>query len=283
MAAQGFAAYLEFTRRRGAFMTHTQRVRSTRRSLLGSAAASMALVLVLVGAASAQGSADKEGEAVFRGVVLDAATRNFVEGARVLLEGSRGGTLTDSLGAFEVVTKLGSQRLTVEQYGYEAVVISVIVDGAPREPFEVALQPKPVMLDGVTVVAERLETMQRRLRSRRRAAAVSVRDFDLDRLMTSHSWDMEDFLRFEASVHIVSCARGSISSRCVLRRGSRSAPKIYVDEAPIVGGLDQLASYTPQEFFLVEVYAGGLVIRAYSHWFMERMARSPIALLPWEW
>jgi hypothetical protein len=58
---------------------------------------------------------------------------------------------------------------------------------------------------------------------------------------------------------------------------------VYIDEVRTIGGLDQLQDYLPQDFYLVEAYGGGLQIRAYTHHFMDRMARRPMALLPVFW
>jgi hypothetical protein len=66
----------------------------------------------------------------------------------------------------------------------------------------------------------------------------------------------------------------------VLRRGSLAQPKVYIDEAPVIGGLSFLAMFKPYELYAVEVFSGGLEIRAYTHWYMERMAEEPRLLWP---
>jgi hypothetical protein len=58
---------------------------------------------------------------------------------------------------------------------------------------------------------------------------------------------------------------------------------VYIDEALLVGGLLQLETYRPHELYLVEVYSSGSEIRAYTHHFVERMARTPQALIPIIW
>jgi hypothetical protein len=148
------------------------------------------------------------------------------------------------------------------------------------EPVQIGLEPKPVMLDGISVVADRIELMQRRLTSRRRAFAQASRAFEQDRLMRSAAFDMAEFLYLEASLAPAPCGRGRLGSACVLRRGQSIEPRVYIDEAPVLGGLEQLASYQPHDLYLVEVYSLGLEIRAYTHMFMERMARRPMPLIP---
>ena len=78
----------------------------------------------------------------------------------------------------------------------------------------------------------------------------------------------------------VPCAGLAMAVSCITRRGAARAPKVYIDEAPVIGGLDQLALYKPHELYLLEVYAGGSEIRAYTHQFMDRMARRTQALIP---
>lgn len=98
--------------------------------------------------------------------------------------------------------------------------------------------------------------------------------------MRSAAFDMAEFLYLEASLYPAPCRRGRLGSACVLRRGQPIEPRVYIDEAPVAGGLEQLATYQPHDLYLVEVYSLGLEIRAYTHMFMERMARRPMVLIP---
>ena len=215
-----------------------------------------------------------------RGVVRDAATRRNLEGARVSIEGSRVRALTDSRGAFEVIGEVGPQRLTVEQFGYVGVVVEVEVEAEPGAAVEVALDPEPFMLDGITVLADGLEEMERRIVRRRNAAAISVRAFELDDLMSSPAWNIDELMSFETTVRMVPCPTASNSFLCIQRRGRVVSPTVCFDEVRLFGGLDVLANYPLHQFYLVEVFGGGTLIKVYTHWFMERVARSPRALFP---
>ena len=88
------------------------------------------------------------------------------------------------------------------------------------------------------------------------------------------------FLETEGSLHLVGCAARGGTGACVMRRGRATEPRVYIDEAPIIGGIDVLATFLPCELYLVEVYSAGLEIRAYTHWYMERMAGRPGMLFP---
>lgn len=253
-----------------------------RGSSVGGAAATLALLAGVLTAAPV-GAQDRDSaseEVALRGVVRDALTGTPLFGARVQLLGRRGGTLTDSLGFFALDgVEVGFQELTVEQYGFEGILAELDVRPG-MVPIALELNPKPVMLDGISVVSDRLQQMQERLRSRRRAVATATRAFELDRLTRSASADMMEFLRLESGLHLTACGGRRISSLCLFRRGQWVEPRIFIDEVPAFGGMDQLASYRPHELYLIEVYGSGIEIRAYTHNFMERMARRPVALMP---
>jgi hypothetical protein len=224
---------------------------------------------------------DRPDEGILAGVVVDAVSGRPIPGALVVLDDERRAVLTDSLGAFDFGTMDGGPvSLVARRYGYVMQGVDAVLPAGQRLEVEIPLPPEAVLLDGFDVVAERLQTMDQRLRSRRHATPASVRAFEQDRLVQSASRDFLEFLRFEASLYTQPCGRVSFASACVLRRGRLVAPRVYIDEVPIMGGLDHLASFQPYDLYLVEVYSSGQEIRAYTHLFMDRMARRPMALFP---
>jgi hypothetical protein len=235
--------------------------------------------VTLLSALAAQPLVAQDGPTL-RGMVVDAPSGTPLSGARIRIAELRRGTLTGDDGSFELAdVEIGVYLLAVEQYGYEPIEARVELR-PDDEPLRIGLEPKPVMLDGISVVADRLQLMERRLTSRRRAYARSSRAFEQDRLMRSAAFDMAEFLMLEGSMTPVRCRSRRLGSLCILRRGQAVESTVYIDEAPIPGGLEQLATYQPHDLYLVEVYAEGQEIRAYTHLFMERMARRPMALVP---
>ena len=235
----------------------------------------------LAGQSPGERAADAPEVAPLHGIVVDAVTGTRLEGARVQIVGNPRGTLTDSAGTFRFdAVPTGPQRVLIEHYGFEGLTLSLSLEPEPAGPFRILLTPLPVMLEGLEVVTGRLELMEARMERRRLATGSSVRSFELARLTTSPSPDLLDFLRFESSLHTMPCERVSLADLCVFRRGRPIRPRVFIDEVPAIGGIDQLSTYRPQDFYLVEVYASGLQIRAYTHYFMERMARQPVALRP---
>ncbi len=231
--------------------------------------------LLAVGATplAAQQPEGGEDAVTLRGVVLDEVSGGPVVGAAIGIEGVRAIRVTDRDGRFqfpEVPT--GQLHLAVQQLGYAELHVHLDVAHDP-DPLEIHLQPDPVVLEGITVMTDRLQ-------SRRNALGVTVRTYDDERLMSSAAWDVYDFLRTHSALHVVPCSGRMSATQCVHARGQLTAPEVYIDETRAIGGLDQLGMYRLHEMHLIEVIAGGRQIRAYTHHFMERLARSPQALLP---
>lgn len=224
---------------------------------------------------------DRPNEGSVGGVVVDALTGAPIAGALVVVDDERRAVLTDSLGAFDFGwMESGPITLTARRYGYEPQGMHAVVPRAGELVIEFPLPPEAVLLDGLEVVTERLQTMDQRLMSRRLALAASSRAFEQERLVRSGARDFLEFLQLEAALRTQPCGRRAFGAQCVWRRGRPVQPRVYVDEIPILGGLDHLASYQPYDLYLVEVYGAGVEIRAYTHLFMERMARRPVALMP---
>lgn len=209
---------------------------------------------------------------VLTGTVRDAASGTPVRGAFVSLAGEDWGVLTDEAGAFALPdVSPATQSVEVEAMGYVDLRLTArLVEG---EPLIIDLAPKPVVLEGLRIVADRFER-------RRKATPVSVQVADRDALLNSGTGDLMQFLQSRLGVFITSACGSSFSFYCVRARGRTVAPVVYIDEFPAIAGLDQLAAYQPHELFMVEVYGRGRHIRAYTSWFMERAAEQRLNAIP---
>ena len=238
------------------------------------------------------------------GVVRDEVTGTPVAGAAVYLEGENYGALTDSLGAFRIDgVPADSQTVVATQLGYWEIAAEVDVPDAGAI-IEIDLKPRPILLDGVTAVADNIETMVRRLQTRRRSLPYQTRAFDQERLLRSASPSVLDFLWRETNLsrrpcpfgvgvtyaswrpgrrlgawNLPSQVPGALASYCILRRGHVISPRVYIDEVPAIRGLDALENYSTTQIYELEVYSQGAEIRAYTYSFMQRMAREPRALI----
>jgi hypothetical protein len=56
--------------------------------------------------------------------------------------------------------------------------------------------------------------------------------------------------------------------------------QVYIDDRPAFGGMEELETYAPHELYALESYAGGRMVRAYTMWFMEDLARKKRRLDP---
>ena len=225
-----------------------------------------------------------------RGAVYDAVSGMAIPGAAVLIDAEGHGGLSDSSGVFVVEdVTAGPQVVSIRQIGYEAKAVAVTVSGHEDELVEVALTPKPFMLDGITAVARNIETMEIRLRSRRGSASVFrglIGAFDKEALLASGAETGLEFLDRHTFVRTMTCPLGGSAHFCIARGGRIGEPTVYIDEVYAPGGLDALELFPTSALYLVEVYSSGSEIRAYTYDFMERTARKPVALIPallWRW
>jgi hypothetical protein len=216
-------------------------------------------------------TADERAPFALVGTLTDASGQPLV-GAFVSLADSEWGSLTNEAGRFRLpnVTP-GEVSLSAELIGYETLVWSGRV--SHDAPLTLTLESKPILLEGLNVVTDRFET-------RRRGTATSVRWFDRSALATSPQDNALDFLATRGLTRTP--CRGVWSSECFIVRGRATEPVVWVDEAPVIGGMDYLRGIPPHELYMVEVYASGRHIRAYTSHFMERAAKiriRPAALL----
>jgi hypothetical protein len=241
-------------------------------------AVALVFLALAVPAAAQRSLREANARTVFEGVVVDKLHGDPLPNAVVLMVDEDRGMLTDSLGRFRFAdVELGPQLVAVKQYGYAEVNLDLdLAEG--QGPHRIELDPGPLAIEGFTVIARNIASMTAQLETRRKAYPGSVRAHDQSRLASSGADDVIDFLQMEGGIHVYRCGR--MSGACIFRRGAVAEPRVYIDEARVLGGLEFLAMFKPYELYLVEVFSGGAEIRAYTHWYMERMAEQPRLLWP---
>lgn len=215
-------------------------------------------------------------EPVLVGRVIDAGTGTPLLGAFVHFHGEEWGVLTDTDGRFRLPgIPEGALTLGVEHLGYVDLVEEVSV---PRggESVVLALMPDPILLEGIQVVMDRFER-------RRRAHAFSVQVLDRAELVESSAFDLVDLIQSRSFLNPTHCPFGMVETLCAVVRGRIRPVSVYVDEMPMIGGLDFLTMVEPHELHMVEVYYSRGHVRIYTEGFMERLSRRPMALLPIGW
>lgn len=228
-----------------------------------------ALLAVLIGAvatatsAAAQEAAGPSAVPV-SGQVVDRSTGQPLAGAFVELDGARLETLTDEQGRFTFrKVRPGEHTVAVSLLGYAELEHKLTV-AAGQPAVALALEPDPVLLEGLTVNLNVLEMRRNRI-------AVASRAFDRAEIRRSAVANMEAFVRGRGGVQAVSCRR-SFADSCVYSRGRFEPVAVFLDEMPI-HSLDHLTAVQPEEVERVEVYQNGRQVRVYTSWFMEQVAR----------
>lgn len=208
------------------------------------------------------------------GTVVDAENGSALAGAWVSLTDSEWGSIADSEGRFRIPDlSEGPVALSVEQLGYETLSWQGEVSDA-TEPIVLEVTPRPLVLEGLSVVSDRF-------RSRRNAVTTTAFAYGTQELATASQRTALDFIALRGGSWPVDCAgvRGNV---CLIVRGRTIHPTVFIDEAPVLGGLEYLNALAPHEFYMIEIYGSGRHIRAYTPGFMERAAKrrlQPIALL----
>lgn len=206
------------------------------------------------------------------GIVRDAVSGAGVPRPALSIEGRRIGR-SNGDGTFHIERlAVGRHLLLVEGLGYESLYVPLNLTG-PADPLLLALDPDPLLLEGIAVVTETLD-------KRRRAYAWGpVRTWTEEQLHESPAADVVQLLETKYSLHIVPCSSGG--GDCLSGRAGRAvSPRVILDEMPLPCGLATLRTYHPTELHLLEVYDRGGQIRVYTRDYMTRTGRRPEGLIP---
>ena len=238
-------------------------------------AASLALVALLFASATTARAQDARAPRFpVTGVVVDSLTGEPLTSATIELEELRRSTVTEADGRFAVQrVPRGGYLVTVRQLGYRVHRRFVQVADTV-ELGRVALIPEPVVLEALKVTYSRFET-------RRRAAAISVRFYDRRQLALAAAPNAFEFVRSRVGMAETSCLSAvSMTSDfdrgCFRIRGAPAQVAVWIDERPAIGGISELETYDTSELHSLEVYGGGRMIRAYTMWYMEAVARGRV-------
>jgi hypothetical protein len=208
-----------------------------------------------------------------------------------------GSASSDPEGVFRIDdVQTGRYLLRVQALGYHGQYVALDVT-APPPTLDLALEPD-------TVVQKGLAQFTRSLRSRRNYLPGSNRSFGQEQLHYTAAVSAAHFLDSDANVSLLPCPAGKddgaesaaaaaagqsttgqspvaeggaapVGGSCVMWHGGIIEPQVYVDELPMMAGLEVLASYHPSELHSIEVFNEGATIRAYTYEFMQKMAVRP--------
>lgn len=200
------------------------------------------------------------------GAVVDRASQQPVTAARVWFRDRPLAAYTDAEGRFTVkgVTP-GTHVVRVDRIGYQSVEATWEV-GEGGATFTVPLTADALMLPELVARVDELE-------QRRNAAPVSVRVIPQERLAGSGANTALEVLG-DQGLRPMNCQWGP--NMCARVRGRVSRVRLFIDENLAVAGLAELNTYRPQDFYMMEVFGGGAMVRAYTLAYMERAARHKV-------
>ena len=252
------------------------------RTVLPGVAVFVAAAVVATNAAVEAGAQE---QVVFAGQVVDTYLGQPVSDVLIVLpnarkpDGSAVAGVTDESGRFSIAdVPTGPNEVAVSRIGYaELVQVLDIQDGLF---VEVALIPKPMVLEGIEVYVDRLE-------SRLRSVPFSSNAHTETDLRFSPDLNVAEYLDSRPGFSFVPCfdgASGSVFTRqrdCIRTRGvTPQRPKVFIDDAPAFGGVQELATLPTTEVYRVEVIRGCAQIRVYTISYAEGTASNPRPLLP---
>ncbi len=248
----------------------------------------VATLAVLVGGAGTGAVAQQRSLApvTFQGQVIDTYWGEPVEGAVVRLEGTRrpDGSLilgaTDESGNFSIAeVPPGPSQVSVSRIGYADLI--QVLDIREGQFIEVAVIPKPVVLEGIEVYVDRLETRIREL-------PYLTNTYSEVALKFAPDLSVAQYLDSQPGFEFVPCfedysGTGLFTQRrnCMRGRGATpQRPRIFIDDAPAFGGVPELASLPTTAIYRVEVIRGCGQIRIYTNTYVEGTVTRPRPLTP---
>lgn len=207
-----------------------------------------------------------DGFGALTGRVTEGSTGQPMAGVVVWLSSEERGASSDSLGRFLVPeVPYGPQLIHVERAGYGRQYIPVQL-GSSWTPIEIVLQPDLSVLEALPIVSARL-------RARRNMYERIVTVHDTERLIREGVGDIREYIQKYTLVNVIPCSGDTMSFWCIGVGGRPVEPQVCVDGWLEWGGLDVLQRFSPNELHLLEVFAvEGLIIRAYTHTYMETLA-----------
>jgi len=223
----------------------------------------------------------------FTGQVLDTYWGRPVEGAVLRVRGAvrQDSTVimgvTDATGHFNIErVPPGPSEVEVTRIGYADLI--QVLDIQAGQFVEVAVIPKPVVLEGIEVYVDRLE-------ARVRALPHIVETYEETALRAAPDLDVARYLDSQPGFAFVACFEGAASSvgavrpapECMRTRGTLAErPRIFIHDAPAFGGVRELASIPTTEVYRVEVIRGCAQIRIYTVTYTEETAVRRRPLVP---
>ncbi len=172
----------------------------------------------------------------------------------------------------------GEWHLIIEQLGYHTSETEAAL--APGNEVLVHLRPDPVALEGFRVRTR----SERLLDERSRKVPYRVTTLGPDIFSEAIQVDPASIFRGRSDAAIVPCdRRDTIESQtpgCMWYRGNIVRLDVYMDEGLLLGGMEELSMYMPEDIHSMEWIRHMKMLRVYTHRFVEKLDDSRISLTP---
>jgi hypothetical protein len=203
------------------------------------------------------------------GVVVDVESNAPIAGALVELPDAGRKMVTNVEGRFVFLDiPAGEQLWRIQMLGYATWEERTAV--GHLDALRIGLLPRPVELERISVVVDRLE-------ARRRLATVNVVAVDREELVSSTRGSATDVVRSRIPYITTRCEGSDLDMPwefCIKYRGGVVRPVVFLDERRVP--MEVIFFFHPAELYAVEIYGGALgryaapQIRIYTTDFLKR-------------
>lgn len=195
-----------------------------------------------------------------RGSVSDSRSGAPIIGARVAVPSLRTAVATDSMGRFIIELPAGAHVFEFDRLGYARLSEEVeLVEG---DRLDVVLLPRSVMLEAITVSANKLTER------RNRVPVASLATTHEEIAMAGYSNAAQAaMLKF----NFQECPP-ELPDSCVFSRGRRQGIVVYINEVRAYGGVEQLRGIPPGDIYMLEWFPQNTMLRVYTVNYIEALA-----------
>lgn len=231
----------------------------------GSGAITASLLVAVLFAADAQAQDTVPSHADVTGVVVDIESNQPIPGAIVELPDIGRRTITNAQGRFVLLdVPVGEQVWRSHMLGYATWEERTIVEHL--DVLRIGLLPRPIELEGISVVVDRLK-------ERRRTAGVTVVAVGREDLVRSTWSSAGELMRSRMPYITVKCPPRPVPGQspdeplpphppagdvpwefCIKYRGDIVRPIVFLDERRVP--TEVVSSYHPAELYAIEIFAG---------------------------
>ena len=218
---------------------------------------------------------------VLAGQIVDALTETPVISAVIKVPELRRYVFSDVNGRFAFPDfPEGSWDIVVEMLGYHTLDGPVTV--AEGNGLLLRLNPDPIALEGLRV-RTRADGL---FEERRRRYPFRVTNISPHDIANAINPDPAFIFRRNANSHVTSCSINSgelTLAGCYYRRGKLLPVRVFLDEGPLLGGMQELAMFPAAHLHSMDWLRDTGELYVYTKVFVERLSDSRMRLMPFKW